>query len=82
MSGVVFGRSTEARVQWLVCILLWMDEVFFKILKKPFIVQKKMIPHMKAKVIFIGKKQKQFFFEKPNKQKQKNKTKCFFSRPF
>ena len=34
------------------------DEVFCKILKKPSIVQKKMIPHMKAKVVFIGKKQK------------------------
>ena len=33
------------------------DEVCYKILKKPSIVQKKMIPHMKAKVISVGKKQ-------------------------
>ena len=32
------------------------DEVFSKIMKKPFIVQKKIIPNMKAKVVFIGKK--------------------------
>ena len=32
------------------------DEVFSKILKKPPIVQKKMIPHMIAKVVFIEKK--------------------------
>ena len=39
------------------------DEVYCKILKKPFIVQKKMIPHMKAKVVSIGKKQaKSAFF--------------------
>ena len=31
------------------------DEVFSKILKKPSIVQKKMIRHMKAKIVFIGK---------------------------
>ena len=31
------------------------DEVFSKILKKPSIVQKKIIPHMKAEVIFIEK---------------------------
>ena len=30
-----------------------------------------MIPHMKAKMIFIGKKQKTFFFEKPKYQIQK-----------
>ena len=28
------------------------DEVFSKILKKPFIVQKKIIPHMKASGLF------------------------------
>ena len=33
-----------------------LDEVVSKILKKPSIVQKKMIPHMKAKVVFIAKK--------------------------
>ena len=34
------------------------DEVFSKILKKPFIVQKKMIPHMKAFGLFNKMKQK------------------------
>ena len=34
------------------------DEVFSKILKKPTIVQKKMIPHMKDKVIFVLEKYK------------------------
>ena len=35
---------------------------FFKILKKPSIVQRKMILHMKANIFFIGKKQTEFFF--------------------
>ena len=43
------------------------DDVFSKILRKSSIVQKKMIPHMKAKVVFIGKKQKR------KKQKRKKK---------
>ena len=38
------------------------DEVFSKILKKPSIVQKKMIPHMKAFGLFD--KVKQIFFRK------------------
>ena len=49
------------------------DKAFFKILKKPSIVQKKTLPHMKALVIFIEKKQKHFFLKKPIKQKQKTK---------
>ena len=44
------------------------DEVFSKILRKPSIVQKKIIPHMKAKVVFIGKKRK---------RKKKNSKKKF-----
>ena len=36
------------------------DEVFSKILKKPSIVQKKMIPHMKAFGLFNKMKQKKF----------------------
>ena len=32
------------------------DEVFSKILKKPSIAQIRIIPHMKAKVVSIGKK--------------------------
>jgi hypothetical protein len=38
------------------------DEVFPKILKKPSIVQKKMIPHMKAFGLFNKMKQIFFFF--------------------
>ena len=34
------------------CVDIGSDEVFSKILKKPFIVQKKIIPHMKAFGIF------------------------------
>ena len=62
----------------IVCILSSCNEVFSKILKKPSIVQKWMIPHMKAFRYFIDTKQ--FFFEKPNNQKQKAK-KCHFSAP-
>ena len=36
-----------------------LDEVFSKILKKPSIMHKKMIPLMKANVVFIGKTQTQ-----------------------
>jgi hypothetical protein len=38
-----------------------LDEVFSKILKKPSIVQKKMIPHMKAFCIVSKMKQKKNF---------------------
>ena len=43
------------------CVHISSDEVFSKILKKPSIVKKNMIPHMKAKEIFIGDKQNQNF---------------------
>ena len=57
------------------------NEVFSKILKKPSIVQKWMIPHMKAFSLFIDKKQNKFFFEKPNNKKQ-NKMPIFQLRQF
>ena len=38
------------------------DSFFSKILEKPSIVQKKIIPQVKAKVVLIGKKQKHFSF--------------------
>ena len=41
------------------------NELFFKILKKPSLMQKYEIPHMKAKLIFIGQKQKQNFLKNP-----------------
>ena len=37
------------------------DEVFSHILKKPTIVQKKMIPHMNGLLVFIEMKQRTFF---------------------
>ena len=55
------AQGTYSRVQ------ISSDEVFSKILRKPSIVQKKMIPHMKAKVFFIGKKQKKKFEKKNSK---------------
>jgi hypothetical protein len=42
------------------------DEVFCNFLKKQSIVQKKMIPLMKAKVIFIGKYKKKKNLKKNN----------------
>jgi hypothetical protein len=42
---------------------IW-NKVFFKILKKPFLVQKETIPHMKAKLIFIDMKQNILFFKR------------------
>ena len=42
------------------------DEVFSKIPTKPSIVQKKMIPHMKAFGLFNKMKQKKISFEKRN----------------
>ena len=42
------------------------DEVFSKILKKPSIVRKKMIPHMKAFSLFNKMKQKKKITEKKN----------------
>jgi hypothetical protein len=55
------------------------DEVFSKIQKKLSIVQKKLIPHMKAKVVFIGKKQKQNFFLKKKIQNGRLKKSSFSS---
>ena len=40
------------------CVHISSDEVFAKILKKPSIVQKKMMPHMKAFGLFYKMKQK------------------------
>ena len=55
------------------------NEVFFKIMKKPSLVQKKPIPHMKAKLILIGKKttKKNIFSWKT--QKTQTQKLLFFS---
>ena len=37
------------------------DKVFFKILKKPSVMQKKKLPDVKAFSLFIDKKQQHFF---------------------
>ena len=42
------------------------DTAFLKILKKPSIVQEKMLPHMNLLGFFHTKKQKNIFFEQPN----------------
>jgi hypothetical protein len=51
-SKIIMKNDTYSRVH------ISSDEVFSKILRKLSIVQKKMIPHMKAKVFFSGKKKK------------------------
>ena len=53
------------------------DEVFSKILKKPFIVQKKMIPHLKASGLLNKMKQKKRKSEK-KKSKWPPKKKVIF----
>jgi hypothetical protein len=55
------------------------DEVFSKILKKPSIVQKKMIPHMKAFGLFD--KMKQFLFFLKKKIQNGRLKKCNFPAP-
>ena len=42
-----------------------LDKTFFKILKKLFIVQKLMLPHMKAFGLFIEKRLKEIFWTIP-----------------
>ena len=74
----LLGFLTYSRVQ-----KSW-NELFFKILKKPSIVQKKTIPHMKAKLILIGKKTKKNCSWKPQKPKGwsiRPKPKFFTIRP-
>ncbi len=51
------------------CVHISSDEVFSKILKKQSIVQKTMIPHMKAFGLFNKMKQKKLFFFKKKFQK-------------
>ena len=55
------------------------DEVFSKILKKPSIVKKKMIPHMKAFGLFIELKQLLLFFLKFFFQNGRLKKRSFSS---
>ena len=49
---------------WYYRVIISSDDVFSKILKKPFIVEKWMIPHMRGLIVFIEKQQKFFFFLK------------------
>ena len=65
----------------VVCILVRIKSP--KILKKPSIVQKKMIPHMKAFGLFKKKKQKKYnFFEKKNSKWPPIKEVIFQLRQF
>ena len=57
------------------------DEVFSKILKKPSIVQKKMMPHMKSFCLFNKRSKKTFFFKKKIKSKWPPKKRSFSSSP-
>ena len=51
-----------------------LNSLFSKILKKPSIVQKKMIPHKKGLLVFFEMKQKfSFFFEKKIKMADSKK---------
>ena len=60
-----------------------LDSLFSKILKKPSIVQKKMIPHMKAKVFSLEKNETIFFFfEKKNSKWPTQKKLIFQLRQF
>ena len=63
-NGYIFcflGHLFGGQLFWVICP--WNE---FEETEQCAIVQKKMIPYMKAKVVFIGKKQKQFFFWKKN----------------
>ena len=55
------------------------DEVFSKILKKPSIVQKNMIPHMKAFGLFDKMKKNFIFFLKKKIQNGRLKKRSFSS---
>jgi hypothetical protein len=57
------------------------DEVFSKILKKPSIVQKKMIPHMKGFGLYNKMKQKKIFFVKKKIQNGRLKKGHFPAPP-
>ena len=57
------------------------DEVFSKILKKPFIVKKKMIPNMKAFGLFEKMKQKDTSFLKEKNQNGRLKQGYFPAPP-
>jgi hypothetical protein len=59
-----------------------LDEVFSKILKKPSIVQKKMIPHMKAFGLLNKMKQKKKNSEKKNSKWPPEKRVIFQLRQF
>ena len=58
-----------------------LDEVFSVILKKPSIVQKKMIPHMKAFGLFNKMKQKKNFFWKKKFKMADSKKQRFSKSP-
>ena len=57
------------------------DEVFFNILKKPSIVQKKVMPHMKAFGLFDKMKQKKFQNGRLTKFKMAASKKTHFPAP-
>ena len=48
------------------------DKAFFQDSEETIHSAEKKLPHMKAFSLFVDKKTKNKFFEKPNNQKQKN----------
>jgi hypothetical protein len=63
------------------CVHISSDELFSKILKKPLIVQKKIIPHMKAFGLFYKIKQYFLLFLKKKIQNGRLKKKGYFPAP-
>ena len=65
---IIYCTCESVRPRGIMCkysrVHISSDEVFSEILKKPSIVQKKMIPHMKAFGLFNKMKQKNFFLKK------------------
>jgi hypothetical protein len=74
MNTILKNQSTETYSR----VHISSDEVFSKMLKKPSIVQKKMLPHMKAFGLFKKMKQKEFFFRKKKNSKWPPKKKVIF----
>jgi hypothetical protein len=61
MAGLGAMKQPTQRQGYSRVHISW-NKAFFKILKKPSIVQNKKLPHMKAFSLFIDKKQKTIFF--------------------
>ena len=74
----IFPLSILSRAREYSRVHISSDTVFFKILKKPSIVQKWMILYMSGILVFIEMKLKKFFFSKKKKIKMANFKKTNF----